>query len=70
MKPGATRYAITRVKSLMDSFLLFFPTPIEKIMIENTNNFGCEKFKDKHKELDRSLLHAYIGVLILAGVYK
>lgn len=50
--------------------LLFFPTSITKIIIENSNKYGKELHGDKHLEIDEDLLLAFLAVLILAGVYN
>lgn len=60
LRPGATRYVSSRVKSIEDVFLLFFPPNTEKIIIENS----------KYIEIMVDLLHAYLGILILSGVYR
>lgn len=67
---GVTGYATARIHSLEDSFLVFFPPHIEKIILENTNKFGREFGGENHFDVDADLLHAYFAVLILAGVYK
>ncbi|XP_055388890.1 piggyBac transposable element-derived protein 4-like [Condylostylus longicornis] len=70
LPPGVTRYAKSRIDTPKDAFLLYFPKQIEKIIIENSNAFGQAKYGLQHIEIDSNLLYAYIGVLILAGVYR
>lgn len=70
LRPGVTRYASSRITDVLDSFLLFLPPPMQKIIIDNTNAFGRSLNQESHIELDIDLLHAYMAVLILAGVYK
>ena len=70
MTPGPTRFAITRVDDIQSAFQLFISPPIEKIILEMTNLEGKRVFDVKWKPLDQTDLHAYLGILLLAGVYK
>lgn len=70
LRPGTTRYARTRVDEIKDAFLLFFPPPIENIIVKWSNEYAKTKYGDKYMEIDSNLLYAYIAVLILAGVYR
>ncbi|XP_021162792.2 piggyBac transposable element-derived protein 3 isoform X1 [Fundulus heteroclitus] len=70
MTPGPTRFAITRIDEIHSAFQLFISPPIERIILEMTNLEGRRVFQDKWKPLDRTDLNAYIGVLLLAGVYR
>lgn len=70
MTPGPTRYAISRVDDIKSSFQLFLPESIERIVLDMTNLEGRRVFGDTWKELDQADLHAYMGLLILAGVYR
>lgn len=70
LRPGVTRYAASRVYEIKDAFLLFFPPPIEDIILENTNAYGRSLHGENFTDVTRELLHAYIAVLILAGVYR
>jgi len=69
MKPGVTYYATSHVNSLLSSFLLYMSPTIQKIIIENTNNYGQENVQD-WCNIDKDSLLAYIGLLILSGVFK
>ncbi|XP_068164525.1 piggyBac transposable element-derived protein 4-like isoform X2 [Antennarius striatus] len=69
MTPGPTHYAISRVDDIKSSFLLFLPDTIEGIILEMTNLEGKRVFGDTWKEIDQVELQAYVGLLILAGVY-
>ncbi|XP_025767401.1 piggyBac transposable element-derived protein 4-like [Oreochromis niloticus] len=42
----------------------------ERIILDMTNLEGRRVFQEKWKPLDQTDLHAYIGILILAGVYR
>lgn len=46
--PGITRYVKTRVDNMKDAFLLFFPTQIENIILENSNLY-CRFLDQKTK---------------------
>ena len=43
---------------------------VEKDILEMTNLEGSHVYVDSWKDVDVTDLHAYIGLLILAGVYK
>ena len=68
--PGPTRMAVTRVTDIKSAFELVIPNSIQKIILEMTNLEGRRVFGEEWKELDKTHLHAYLGLLILAGVYK
>ncbi|XP_025760986.1 piggyBac transposable element-derived protein 4-like [Oreochromis niloticus] len=70
MTSGPTRFAITRVDDIDVTFQLFISPPIERIILDMTNLEGRRVFQEKWKPLDRTDLHAYIGILILAGVHR
>lgn len=70
LRPGVTRIASSRVNDKKDAFLLFFTPAMEKIIIENSNKYAQAKFPQEYIEINREYLHAYIGVLILSGVFK
>lgn len=70
LRPGLTRFAKNRVDSIKDAFLLFFPPPVENIILKNSNAYAKVTYKDNAIEIDSNSLHAYIAVLILAGVYR
>ncbi|KAL4008155.1 hypothetical protein ACER0C_002007 [Sarotherodon galilaeus] len=68
--PGPTQYAISHVDDIKSSFQLFLPESIEGIILEMTNLEGKRVFGDTCREIDLVDLQAYIGLLILAGVYR
>ncbi|XP_031627785.1 piggyBac transposable element-derived protein 4-like [Contarinia nasturtii] len=70
LRPGLTRFAKNRVDSIKDAFLLFFPSPVENIILKNSNAYAKATYGENAIEIDSNLLHAYIAVLILAGVYR
>ncbi|XP_056108635.1 piggyBac transposable element-derived protein 4-like [Rhinichthys klamathensis goyatoka] len=70
MKPGLTRYAISRIDDIQSCFNLFVTEPIENIVISMTNLEGRRVFKDKWKTVDSTDIQAYMGLLIMAGVYR
>lgn len=69
MQPGITNIASSRLNTLKDTFLIFFPPHIEKVILQHTNAFGRLQ-NDNHIDVDAKFLHAYFAVLILAGVYR
>ena len=52
------------------AFKLFNPPPIENIILDNSNAEGKRVFGNKWTNLDDIDLDAYVGLLLLAGVYK
>ncbi|XP_008423828.1 piggyBac transposable element-derived protein 4-like [Poecilia reticulata] len=70
MTPGPTSFALSRVDDIESAFQLFISPPMEKIILDMTNLEGRRVFQEKWKPLDPSDLHAYIGILVLAGVYR
>lgn len=70
LTPGTTRYAKARVYGIKDAFLLFFPPHIENIILKHSNAFAEAQYGENYTKIDANLLEAYIGVLILAGVYR
>ncbi|XP_067088064.1 piggyBac transposable element-derived protein 4-like [Osmerus mordax] len=70
MQPGPTRMAVTHVQDTKSAFELFITDSIQKIILDSTNLEGRRVFGERWKEMDQTHLHAYFGVLILAGVFK
>jgi len=68
--PGITKYAVTRISGEMTTFQLFITKCIEDIIITNTNREGIRVCKEKWKPVNYIELQAYIGLLMLVGVYK
>ncbi|XP_068164099.1 piggyBac transposable element-derived protein 4-like isoform X2 [Antennarius striatus] len=69
LTPGPTAYAAARIRSPEDAFDLFFPDEILQIILRSTNLQGRRSVND-WKDLNEEELHAYLGLLILAGVFK
>ncbi|XP_035521007.1 uncharacterized protein LOC118330532 isoform X2 [Morone saxatilis] len=67
--PGPTRYATSRISTLKSCFDLFLTEEIIKLLVDTTNVQGKRSIKD-WKDLDATDMEAYIGILILAGVYR
>lgn len=66
---GPTRYAIVRTSSLVDAFNLYFTDEIMKLVTDYTNLQGRHSVPG-WRDLDQTDLQAYIGLLLLAGVYR
>ncbi|XP_005947474.1 piggyBac transposable element-derived protein 4 [Haplochromis burtoni] len=67
--PGPTLYAVTRISTLRSAFDLFVTEEIIQLLCTHTNLHGrrkCENWRD----VDDVEMRAYIGLLILAGVYR
>ncbi|XP_029995668.1 piggyBac transposable element-derived protein 4-like isoform X2 [Sphaeramia orbicularis] len=70
MTPGITRFAVTRVRDIKTCFELFMPLSLKRVIIAMTNLEGRKVHGDMWKDMDEEYLDAYIGVLLLAGVYR
>lgn len=70
MTPGITRFAVTRVSDIKTCFELFMPLSLKRVIIAMTNLEGKKVQGDMWKDIDEEYLDAYIGVLLLAGVYR
>ncbi|TWW54655.1 hypothetical protein D4764_0263720, partial [Takifugu flavidus] len=70
MTPGPTRYAVSHARDIVSTFYLFITPAIEKIILKMTNLQGFRKYGDSWKKMDETDLQAYLGLLILAGVYR
>ncbi|XP_034060484.1 piggyBac transposable element-derived protein 4-like isoform X1 [Gymnodraco acuticeps] len=67
--PGPTRYAITIIDDVESSFNLFFTAEIISSIVDMTNLQGGRSVAN-WSDVDATDIRAYIGLLILAGVYK
>ncbi|XP_053361966.1 piggyBac transposable element-derived protein 4-like [Clarias gariepinus] len=67
---GPTAYARSHIDDIKSIFDLFLPMPIQNMVLKMTNKEGQRVYGNKWKNLDATDLQAYIGVLILAGVYR
>ncbi|XP_071022882.1 piggyBac transposable element-derived protein 3-like [Oncorhynchus clarkii lewisi] len=68
--PGPTAYAATQARDIASAFHLFVTPAIERIIVEMTNLHGARKYGDGWRPMDATDLRAYVGLLILAGVYR
>ncbi|KAM4036366.1 LOW QUALITY PROTEIN: piggyBac transposable element-derived protein 4-like [Anomaloglossus baeobatrachus] len=68
--PGPTRYAISRIDDIQSAFKLFINITIQNIIIQMSNIEGQQVYGEKWKTLDLTALNAFIGLLLLAGVYR
>lgn len=68
--PGPTRYCTTRVTDIKSVFQLILNNSLENIIIKMTNIEGRRVFGDHWQGLDETTLQAFIGLLLLAGVYR
>ncbi|CAH1988980.1 unnamed protein product [Acanthoscelides obtectus] len=67
---GVTRYACARIFDVKSSFDIVFSDVVETQIINMTNIEGFRVFGSCWKDLDKMTFQAYIGLLILVGVYK
>ncbi|XP_059196338.1 piggyBac transposable element-derived protein 4-like [Centropristis striata] len=67
--PGPTNYATTRIHDVKSSFDLFFTAEIISIIVQMTNLQGRRSVAN-WSDVDATDIQAYIGLLILAGVYR
>ncbi|XP_069017652.1 piggyBac transposable element-derived protein 4-like [Embiotoca jacksoni] len=69
-EPGPTAYAASHARDIASTFSLFVTPAIEKIILEMTNLQGFRRYGEGWKAMKETDLRAYIGLLILAGVYR
>ncbi|XP_062310092.1 piggyBac transposable element-derived protein 4-like [Osmerus eperlanus] len=67
---GPTAYAVSHAHDIVSAFLFFVTPQIERVILDVTNREGYLKRGEEWKAMDATDLCAYIGLLILAGVYK
>ncbi|XP_030270458.1 piggyBac transposable element-derived protein 4-like [Sparus aurata] len=67
---GPTAYAVANAQDIVSTFLMFLTPAIEKVVLDMTNLEGFRKYGENWKDMSRTDLRAYIGLLILAGVYR
>ncbi|KAK0148844.1 PiggyBac transposable element-derived protein 4 [Merluccius polli] len=67
---GPTAYARSWISDIKSTFELFLPKPIEQIVLNMTNKEGRRVYGREWKRMDGVDLQAYVGMLILAGVYR
>lgn len=70
MTRGPTTYAVSHARDMALTFSLFITPAIPRIILDMTNLEGVRKNGDGWQAMDGTDLHAYIGLLILAGVYR
>ncbi|XP_058470744.1 piggyBac transposable element-derived protein 4-like [Solea solea] len=69
LKPGPTLWATSKMHSLESAFDLFITEEIVNVIVEMTNSQGRHKVPD-WRDIDATELRAFIGILLLTGVYK
>lgn len=71
VKPGSTQYAISRVDAdPISAFRLFISNDILSEIVNMTNKEGRNIYGESWIEVDRITIEAYIGLIMLAGVYN
>ncbi|CAJ1064647.1 uncharacterized protein LOC127447964 isoform X1 [Xyrichtys novacula] len=68
--PGPTEYSLVHARDIASAFFMFVTPSIERIILEMTNLEGRRKIGDGWKRMDAVDLRAYMGLLLLAGVYR
>ena len=69
--PGPTAYDLSRARDIASTFQLFVTLEIERIIVDMTNLHGARKYSDDGwRAMNATDLRAYVGLLILAGVYR
>ena len=63
-------YAMSRAVDQASTFHLFITLTVENIILKMTNWEGRRKYGDEWRGMDETDLRAYIGLLILAGMYR
>lgn len=67
---GVTNYAKSRIGSPIDAFDLWFTTSMRQKIILHSNEEGKRQFGEKWTSIDSVTFDAYVGLLILSGVFK
>ena len=67
--PGPTHYAVVTVDNIESAFDLFFTTAMIDLIVGMTNLNGRRSLKNWN-DVESTELRAYIGLLILAGVFR
>lgn len=67
---GPTRYAVARVSSIQAALELFLPDSVTQIVLDMTNKEGRRVYGTNWSDMDITDLRGYLGLLILAGVYR
>ncbi|XP_005914596.1 piggyBac transposable element-derived protein 4 [Haplochromis burtoni] len=67
--PGPTHYATARISSPVSAFDLLFAEDLMQLIRHFTNLQGKRSIKD-WKDVEEEELRAYMGLLILAGLYR
>lgn len=70
--PGLTAYAHQRLRDnpILDSFQIFFSNDMINTIVIETNRQGRRVHGNNYKEIDITEMQAFIGLLILRGVYR
>ncbi|KAJ8383622.1 hypothetical protein AAFF_G00215930 [Aldrovandia affinis] len=68
-RPGPTRYAITRISDVTSAFELFITKEIIQVVVDMTNLQGFRTVTN-WKKTDSTEIQAFIGLVILAGVFR
>lgn len=69
LTPGPTRYATLRIVDPISSFALFLTDEIVKHIVSMTNLHGNRKIPG-WRDIDAEEFRAYVGLLVLSGVYR
>ncbi|KAF8778013.1 hypothetical protein HNY73_014788 [Argiope bruennichi] len=68
--PGVTRYTTTKISDVKSAFDIVFNSTIENEIINMTNIGRKKVYRKMWKNIESKTFQAYIGLLLLAGVYK
>jgi len=69
LTPGPTRYAISRI-DIRSSFQVIMNNILSDTVLKMTKVEGRRVYGDNWENLDAITLEAYIGILLLAGIYR
>ncbi|KAM3616239.1 uncharacterized protein V6R79_014831 [Siganus canaliculatus] len=70
MTPGPTKYATSQINEITSCFELFLIDSIVTIVVNMTNLEGKRIYGDNWKDVTQTDIRAYVGLLILTGVYR
>nr|XP_023657834.1 piggyBac transposable element-derived protein 4-like isoform X2 [Paramormyrops kingsleyae] len=68
--PGPTKLCVSQASDVLSAFKAFLPKSIEGTIVTMTNMEGRKRFPSDWTEFTPKEFDAYIGILILAGVFR
>lgn len=67
---GAPKVVLQKAGTPLGAFLCFFTGDMLQLVVQHTNEEGESVMGNKWRAIDTEELHTYMGLLLLAGVYR